>query len=160
MMSALAPMLFVVTARGAGAHVLTDAGERWLQWLSAELTRRMKATPVPKSSLLVLWDVLEDWLGSEGFQRTLISGSAELPDPDHPIHAAISANRKLLRRLLEQLATEAGAADPYGLAYQLQILFEGVVVGALIDGRPQVTREARYLTRLALEASGCTSSAT
>jgi hypothetical protein len=148
-MSALDPVLLVVTARGAGPHVLTSAGERWLQWLSGELTRRANASPVPESSLLVLWDVLEEWLGS-----------AELADPGHPIHTAVSANRELLRRLLEQLATEAGSADPHGLAYQLQMLFEGAIVGALIDGRPQVTRVARHLARLALEASGGTSSST
>ncbi len=157
-MYALGPALLVFAARGAGPNVLTSAGERWLHWLSAELTRRANATPVPESSLLVLWDVLEEWLDSEGFQSTLIGGSAELPDPYHPVHTAVSANRELLRRLLERLATEAGAADPHGLAYQLQLLFEGAVVGALIDGRPQVTRVARHLARLALEASGCTSS--
>ncbi len=34
------------------------------------------------------------------------------------------------------------------------MLFEGAVVGALIDGRPQVARIARHLAVVALAASG------
>jgi hypothetical protein len=55
--------------------------------------------------------------------------------------------------LLEDLATEVGAVNPGELASQLQMLFEGAVIGALIDGRPQVARVARQLALVALAAS-------
>src|SRR6266536_1279898 len=130
------------------------AGERWLHWLSAELARRGGA---PGSRLLVLWDVLEEWFASEDFHTLIadaIIGSADLPGPGHPAHAAVAANRHSLRRLLEDLAVQVGAEDPAGLAGQFQMLFEGAVVGALIDGRPQVARIARHLAVVALAASG------
>jgi hypothetical protein len=130
------------------------AGERWLNWLSTELDRRGST---PDSRLLVLWDVLEEWFASEDFHALIadsIIGSADLPGPGHPAHAAVAANRHLLRRLLEDLAVEMGAEDPTGLAGQLQVLFVGAVVGALIDGQPQVARTARHLAVVALAASG------
>jgi hypothetical protein len=113
-----------------------DVAVRWLNWLSVELARR---GTTPTSRLLVLWDVLEEQLADGEFQSARITGSAKA--------------RGLLRRLLEQLARDAGAFDPHGLAYQLQMLVEGTVVGALIDGQPQVPRAARHLARFALEAS-------
>jgi hypothetical protein len=129
------------------------AAERWLDWLSGELARRESAAG-PR--LMVLWDVLEEWFSSDDFQGRVadsLIGGADLPGPGHPAHAAVAANRNTLRRLLEDLAEEVGAPDPTELASQLQMLFEGAVVGALIDGQPQVARAARQLALVALAAS-------
>jgi hypothetical protein len=129
------------------------AAERWLDWLSGELARRERAAG-PR--LLVLWDVLEEWFSSEDFQGRVagsLIGGIDLPGPGHPEHAAVAANRNSLRRLLEGLASEVGAPDPTELASQLQMLFEGAVVGALIDGQPQVAQAARQLAMVALAAS-------
>ena len=148
-MSARSPVLLAVSGHADTDRAPTSAGEKWLHWLSAELTRR---GTTPESRLLLVWDVLEEWLGSEAFRSMLITGAGELPCLGHPIRAAAPANRDLLRRMLEQLAIEAGASDPHGLAYQLLILFEGTVAGALIDRRSPVTGVARHLASLAFEA--------
>jgi hypothetical protein len=136
-----------------GNEVPNGAAERWLDWLSGELARRESA---PGPRLMVLWDVLEEWFASDDFQGRIadsLIGGADLPGPGHPAHAAVAANRSLLRRLLEGLAQEVGAPDPTELASQLQMLFEGAIVGALIDGQPQVARIARHLAVVALAAS-------
>jgi hypothetical protein len=130
------------------------AGERWHDWLARELARR---EPVPGARLMVLWQVLEEWFASDEFDgriaATLIGGS-DLPGPGHPAHAIVAANRLALRRLLEELARDVRARDPTGLALQLQMLFEGAVVGALIDRDPGVARVARQLTLVAVAADG------
>lgn len=136
----------------SGNETRNGAAEHWLRWLPNELARRGSSG----SRFLVLWDVLEDWFASDDFQTRIadgLIGSADLPGPGHPEHAAVAANRHSLRRLMEDLATEVGAANPGELASQLQMLFEGAVIGALIDGRPQVARVARQLALVALEAS-------
>lgn len=136
-----------------GNESRNGAAERWLDWLSSELVRRESGAG-PR--LMVLWDVLEEWFSSEEFQGRIADsfiGGADLPGPGHPAHAAVVANRRSLRRLLEDLAQEVGAPDPTELASQLQMLFEGAVVGALIDGQPQVARAARHLALVALAAS-------
>jgi hypothetical protein len=130
------------------------AGERWLEWLRHELAGR---EAVPGMRLMALWEVLEEWFASDGFDgriaATLIGG-ADLPGPGHPAHAIVAANRLSLRRLLEELAREVRAPDPAALALQLQMLFEGAIVGALIDRQPEVARVARQLALVALAASG------
>jgi hypothetical protein len=102
----------------------------------------------------VLWDVLEEWFASEDFQGrvadSLIGGA---DPPGHPARATVAANRHSLRLLLEELAQEVGAPDPSELASQLQMLFQGAVVGALIDGQPEVARTAGHLAAVALAAS-------
>jgi hypothetical protein len=130
------------------------AGERWLDWLAHELVRRQA---VPGMRLMVLWEVVEDWFASDQFDgriaATLIGG-ADLPGPGHPAHAIVAANRLALRRLLEELAAEVRALDPPALALQLQMLFEGAIVGALVDRQPEVARVAGQLAVVALAASG------
>jgi hypothetical protein len=128
------------------------AAEHWLQWLPGELARRRGA----ESRFLVLWDVLEDWFASDDFKTRIadsLIGAVELPGPGHLEHAAVAANRHSPRRLLEELAEEVGAPDPGELASQLQMLFQGAVIGALIDWRPQVARVARQLALVALRTS-------
>jgi hypothetical protein len=136
-----------------GRRRSNGAGERWLDWLARELARR---EPVPGARLMVLWQVLEEWFASDQFDgriaATLIGG-ADLPGPGHPAHAIVAANRLALRRLLEGLSRDVRARDPAGLALQLLMLFEGAVVGALVDRDPEVARVARQLTLVALAAS-------
>jgi hypothetical protein len=136
----------------SGNERRNGAAEHWLQWLPDELARRGSSG----SRFMVLWDVLEDWFASDDFQTRIaggLIGGVELPGPGHPEHAAVAANRHSLRRLMQDLAEEVGAPDPGELASQLQMLFEGAVIGALIDGQPQVARVARQLALVALAAS-------
>jgi hypothetical protein len=127
--------------------------EHWLEWLAAELDRR---GDTPEARLLVLWDVLEEWFASEDFDGSFLSRAApELrADPGGPTHLAVAEQRRSMRELLEDLAKSAGVQDPVTLAGQLQMLYEGAVVGALIDRQPAVARIARHLTMVALLANG------
>ena len=53
----------------SGDPVATDlerSSERWLAWLAAETTRQRRP---PRSDLLVLWDLLEDWFASDDFAK-------------------------------------------------------------------------------------------
>jgi hypothetical protein len=139
----------------SGNERRNGAAEPWLQWLPDELARRGSSG----SRFMVLWDVLEDWFASDDFQTRIadgLIGGAELPGPGHPEHAAVAANRHSLRRLMQDLAEEVGAPDPGELASQLQMLFEGAVIGALIDQQPEVARVARQLALVALAASAGT----
>lgn len=125
------------------------AAEHWLRWLPEELARRGSSGP----RFVVLWEVLEDWFASDDFHARVVDrliGGVDLPGPGHPQHAVVAANRRSLRRLLQDLAEEAGAPEPGELAAQLQMLFEGAVIGALIDREPRVARVARQLALVAL----------
>ena len=128
-------------------------GEHWLSWLASEVDRR---GATPEKRLLVLWDVLEDWFASEDFDGSFLAGAApELRgDADDPAHRELAEQRRSIRELLEDLAKSAGAHDPELLASQVQMLYEGAIIGALIDREPTVARIARHLTVVALLADG------
>jgi hypothetical protein len=131
---------------------LTASSDRWIGWLHAELARR---GGTPRSRLLGLWDVLEDWFTSDEFATSMLaSGAAELRgEPAHPAHTVIAMHRWALRELLEELAEGAGVANPATLAAQVQVLVEGAMTGAVIDHRPTVAHTGRRLTRLVLANS-------
>jgi len=58
-----------------------------------------------------------------------------------------------LRKLLEDLATSAGAADPAELAAQLHVLVEGLLAAAIIEQRSTDASSVRSLAGLAVAAS-------
>ena len=132
------------------AAELERSSERWLAWLGEELARRQ-----PRSAVLALWDVLEEWFASEDFAGSALAAAvAAPPDGRGPAaHAALIRHRQALRQLLEDLARSAGAPDPTSLAVQLLTLIEGAMAGVLIDRHPGATGHARELTQIALAAA-------
>jgi hypothetical protein len=138
--------------QGAGRD-LARSSEDWLAWLTRELSRRQDP---PGLRLLALWDVLEEWFASEDFAGSEVAAAvAAAPDGRGQATRAVLARHRLaVRRLLEELATAAGARDAAVLAAQLQVLVEGAIVGALIDRHPSVARHGRELTEIALGSPG------
>jgi hypothetical protein len=141
-----------MTKQDSAAADLERASERWLAWLAAATSRR----PDPSGSALgALWDALEEWFASDDFAASPLAAAVVAP-PDGrgpATHAVLVRHRQATRRLLEDLARSAGAADPAALAGQLLTLVEGATAGALVDRHPGVARHARELTRIALAAA-------
>jgi hypothetical protein len=142
-----------MTKQDFGAADLERSSEQWLAWLGSETARRQRSAGSP---LMALWDVLEEWFGSEDFAASVLAAAVVAP-PDGrgpAAHAVLVRHRRATRRLLEELARSSGAADPEPLAGQLLTLVEGAMAGALIDRHPGVARSARELTRIAIGGSG------
>jgi hypothetical protein len=140
-----------MTSKDPAAADLERSSERWLAWLASETARRQDP---PGTALHVLWDVLEEWFASDDFAASALAAAVVAP-PDGrgpAAHAALVRHRQATRRLLEDLARSAGAADPARLAAQLLTLVEGAMAGALIDRHPGAASHARELTELALGA--------
>ena len=140
-----------MTSNDPAAADLERSSERWLAWLASETARRQDPSG---TALHVLWDVLEEWFASDDFAASALAAAVVAP-PDGrgpAAHAVLVRHRQATRRLLEDLARAAGAADPASLAGQLLILVEGAMAGALIDRHPGVASHARELTELALGA--------
>jgi AcrR family transcriptional regulator len=123
----------------------------WLRWLRDQLDQRGDD---PWARLAGLWEALAAWFGADGFRGSFVANAAtELRGrPDHPAQRVIAAHRAALRRLLQELTGAAGAADPAGLAAQLQVLLDGAVAVAAVDRRPDAVASARALAAAALLA--------
>jgi hypothetical protein len=127
---------------------LQQSSRRWLDWLGQEVADRGST---PQSRLLVLWEVLEEWFASEDFQVSQVTVATAGPrrDPGDPV---IAAHRSAMRQLLEDLTKAAGVHDPAVLAAQLQVLVDGAVAAAAVDGKSGSARTARQLANAALAA--------
>ena len=71
----------------------------------------------------------------EGYRGCpFVNVSAEFPDANHPARQCVARNKAELMERLSQLAAQAGAADPEGLANALALLIEGIYAASQTYG--------------------------
>ncbi len=127
--------------------------EQWsTQWLHMLSDRLERYGDRAGARYAALWDALESWFASDDFRGSFVlNAAAELrSEPHHPAHPVIAAHRRAVRQLLEDLAKAAGAHDPAGLAEQLQVLMDGAIEIAALDGQLAAARTSRTLALAAL----------
>jgi AcrR family transcriptional regulator len=97
-------------------------------WLAAEVQRRERD---PRRRLLAIFDVFDEWFRRPDFEGcSFINVMLEHPDADHPLHVAAAGYLARIRAFLEQLAGDAGIADPASFAREWHILMKGSIVAA------------------------------
>jgi AcrR family transcriptional regulator len=136
--------------------LVAEALEQWsAEWLHSLNDKIDRCGDDPDRRVAGLWDALEDWLATEGFCGSFVDNAAtELRGKhDHPAMKVITEHRMALHQLLEGLAKVACVRDPAGWAEQVQILIDGVVSVAVVDGRLDVAPGIRALAK-AMPASG------
>ena len=95
------------------------------------------SSPSPRQQLLAVFDVSEAWFRDNQFHGCMfINAIGEYAETATPIREACQAFKETLRRFLEDLAREAEAEDPAGLARQLALLLEGAIVTAQVTEQP------------------------
>jgi AcrR family transcriptional regulator len=78
--------------------------------------------------------------------------AAEFPEPDHPAHRVARAHKLEVLRRLRELAEEAGADDPAGLAEQLMLLMDGAWAAARMLGPRNQAASTGAAARTLLES--------
>ena len=126
--------------------------ELWTRgWLQAEVERR--GGP-PGERLLAIFQVFDKWFRRADFEGcAFINVLLEIDDALHPVRIASVAHLANIRAFLQQLATEAGAADADGLARQWHILMKGSIVAAG-EGDVDAALRAQQIGRLLLLQAG------
>ncbi|WP_223885080.1 TetR/AcrR family transcriptional regulator [Nocardia colli] len=101
--------------------------------------------------LLAIFDVLDDWFGTEGFEScTFINVLLEL-GPDHPAGRASIAHLGTIRGIVRARAEEAGLRDPDDFARSWHILMKGSIVSAT-EGDRQAARRAQSMGRTLIDS--------
>ena len=128
---------------------LQEREQRWTnEWLRAEAERR-GATPAER--MLAIFDVFGEWFAIEDFEGcSFINVLLEFDDRKHRVRLATVQHLQNIRSFLHELASEAGAADPEGLAHQWHILMKGSIVAAG-EGDSRAAQRAREIGQLLLE---------
>jgi AcrR family transcriptional regulator len=125
--------------------VIRDEDERWRAALEAELDRRAGDS---RARLLALFDALASGTAAKGYRGCPFQNTAiGLADPEHAASGAVAKHCRYTRRLLGELARDAGAADPDTLADELHVLYEG----GLVTGFAARNRRAGAIARAAAE---------
>jgi len=89
----------------------------------------------PHARLLSIFDVVGKWLQEETFVGCIfINASAEYSDPEHSSRIFCAEHKRLMRDYIHGIAVEAGAEDPKELSKQLNLLIQGSIVNAHVEG--------------------------
>ena len=126
-------------------ELILAALRRWDEESRNWLVRAIEARAEdPAERLLVLFDVLDEWFESNGFNGCMfINATAEYPDPEDPIHVAAAEHKRLFGSFIHKQCIAAGVPDPSGLSAQILLLMEGAIVTAHVQGSPGVGARAR-----------------
>jgi AcrR family transcriptional regulator len=131
------------------AACLRRGDEIWRAWLIEGIERR--ATD-PAQQLLAIFDWLEEWFASPGFQGcAFLNVTAEL-EPGDPAHQLPQEHKQAVRKLIARLARKAGIGHPDRLANEFMVLIDGAIAQALIGRSPRPAAWAKRLAQLALDA--------
>jgi len=109
----------------------------------------------PDARLDLVFETLKAFADSSGFRGCpFANAAAELFDPAHPGHEPIMRYRRFVREeLFGEIARDAGMVDPDRVAAQLQVLYDGALVGAMVENGSAPMDRARILSHTALAAS-------
>lgn len=131
--------------------VLEHRDQRDMDALAAELDRRGGA---PRERLLLVFDVLDEWFGDEGFKGCLfINAAAQYPNPNDPVHVAAMRHSANLQRVLAELARAAGASEPDELGRQLGLLAAAAITARHVGGDAEAARTARRMAEVLVDSA-------
>ena len=98
----------------------------------------------PRDRLLAVFDWVAGMHQDDAWRGCpFLNAAAELPSPDDPARAVISAHKRWMWHVLRDLAAAAGETAPDELAGELQLLLEGAHARMLVDGDQQAASRAR-----------------
>jgi AcrR family transcriptional regulator len=104
------------------AAVLCDDSACYDQWFEAV----MAGAPTPAARLRALVAAMVQKLSDTDYRGCpLLLAQAEFPDPGHPTHQLVAAQKARMRDRLVELAREAGAREPGLLGDGLAMLMDG-----------------------------------
>ncbi len=130
---------------------LAERDRLFRAWFEAEIDRRGKTG---RDRVLAVFDILEAWFKSRDFHGCLfINAAAEHAPAEDPVHQAAGAHKREVRRILERVASEAGAKDPSALAGQIHMLMEGATVLAQVAGDTRAAADGRRAAGALIDAA-------
>lgn len=107
----------------------------------------------PRDKILSIFDLLAQRVREPSFRGcAFVNATAEGPrDEGKPRQVAL-AHRAWMRDLFTTLATDLGVADPSRIGRRLQILYDGAMTSASMEGDPEGVGEARAMVETLLDA--------
>ena len=113
---------------------LKQRGHMWTDgWLKAETMRRKRD---PKQRLMVIFDVLDEWIQKDDFEGCPFIGAvAHAPEPKDSIRREAIAQLHHVHDFVRELAVDAELSQPSSFASSWQLMMEGSIVAGLTGDR-------------------------
>ena len=122
-----------------------DDRTRWMQITFLEMVRQ-RGGESGGGQLRALFDVVHEIIRSDDFQGCIfVNVAMEFPLQHDPAHVAAARSKQAMEDLVAEMATQAGAANPRGLAQELCLVMEGVYVTRHVTGKPETIAIARRI---------------
>lgn len=107
----------------------------------------------PAGQLWALFDAVQNVTDSAHFHGCVfVNVVIEYPLPHEPAHVVAVKSKDSILRIVEELARQAGAANPLALAEELCLIMEGAYVTRQVSCNPQTIAIARRLAERTLAA--------
>ncbi len=119
---------------------------------AGRITRALGRYHTPRDRLLGVFEAQGELFAEPGF-RGCAFASASAESPNDLVEQATADYRGWVRGLLTDLAAEAGAPDPGGLARQLHLIYDGASLSARMDHDPSAAVAARAAAAVLLDAA-------
>ena len=130
--------------------VLERRHDQFMESLEAAIEAAGRA---PMKRLLAVFDWLQAWLTSDGFNGcAFIRAVAEYPRADERPHQIASAHKQSIIDRMVTLAKDAGVKEPSAVGRHLALLIEGAIVTAHTFGPGTVARDTREAARRLIAA--------
>jgi AcrR family transcriptional regulator len=97
------------------------------------LTRAVAERDTPREQMLAVFESQGRQFDRPDFHGCAFIRAGAEAGPGGLVQEAADAFRGWMRELFTRLAAEAGAADPGALGHQLQLLYDGAGISALMD---------------------------
>ena len=107
-------------------------------------TERLGHTP--RERLSTLFDAVHAWFNEATFSGCMfINASAEFSELENPNHLVCAEHKRLVRDYIKSLAQQANASDPEELSNQLNLIIEGAIVNAHVEGNKDAAKRAKVM---------------
>ncbi len=111
------------------------------------------AGPEAADQLVGLFDALGTACRRDGYRGCAFINAAAEATPGTPVHERTIAHKHDVLAWVRDLAEQAGAADPAGLARSLTLLLDGGLAAGALDADPEAAARARAAAELLVTAA-------
>jgi len=129
---------------------LDRVDETWSGQLRAAA---LAAGPEPADQLVGMFDALSTACRRDGYRGCGFINAAAENEPGTPIHDRTLSHKTAVRAWVRELAEQAGASEPDGLARALTLLLDGGLASGSVDGKPDAPVAAKSTAQLVVSAS-------
>jgi len=107
----------------------------------------------PGDQLVGMFDALSTACRRDGYRGCAFINAAAENEAGTPIHDRTLTHKTAVRAWVRELAEQAGARDPDGLARALTLLVDGGLASGSVDGKPDAPVAAKSAAELIVAAS-------